>query len=110
MRTQTKKSTLIVLLILITLTAFSQPGTKVEEFKRKRHWLGGTWGHPYTMFDKHNEKTFEETVNEIRRRIKEEKKPIGESGPVFKAYKLDYDCAMKSIPTDNGMPISVPSA
>jgi hypothetical protein len=39
------------------------------------------------MFDKHNGKTFSQTIDSIRSRIKNEKP----NGPVYSAYKLVYD-------------------
>ncbi len=91
---------------LITSTAFSQPGTDVKELYRKRHFLGNTPGHPYTTFDRHNGKTFEESIKEIRRRIKEEKLFIKPYNSVFEAYQQVYGNADSTMPTDNGMPSS----
>jgi hypothetical protein len=59
MTTQIKKLALIFLFHLIALISYAQPGTKVKELHRKRHFLGNTPGHPYTTFDRHNGKTLE---------------------------------------------------
>ena len=104
MKTRIKKLALIFLIYLIALTSIAQPGTKVKELKRKRHWLGGTYGHPYTTFDRYNGKAFEETIKEVRRRIKQEIFPSGEPGPVAKAYQQVYNHANTTMPSDNGMP------
>ncbi|MDP3930424.1 MAG: hypothetical protein Q8R57_15495, partial [Bacteroidota bacterium] len=75
------------MLISISINSLSQQctnGTNAQEFNRKRHWVGGSWGHPYTMFDRHNGISFDSTVKLIRKRILEEK-PVGISlygGPV----------------------------
>lgn len=106
MTTQIKKLALIFLFHLIALISYAQPGTKVKELYRKRHFLGNTPGHPYTTFDRHNGKTFEEIVKEIRKRITEEYKPLGISGPIYNAYQQVYGNADSTMPTDNGMPSS----
>jgi hypothetical protein len=61
------------------------------------------------MFDRHNGKSFEQTVLDLRKRIINEFDSTGNSGPVFTAYQLVYDSAMKPMPTDNGMPKDGPS-
>lgn len=92
----------MVYLGLLIENVNSQPGTTKEEFNRKRHWVGGTYGHPYTMFDRHNELSFKNTINKIKVRIKSEN-IVGNEGPVFTAYQLVYNNAMQSRPLDNGI-------
>jgi hypothetical protein len=97
------------MLISISINSLSQPctnGTNVQEFNRKRHWVGGTWGHPYTMFDRHNGYTFEQTIEVLRNRITEEKLKLEAERVILKAYQLVYDNAMRTMPLDNGMPES----
>jgi len=99
-----RKTFYLVLFIGIQLSCiFAQPGTEKEEFNRKKHWVGGTYGHPYTMFDRHNGKSFEQTVFDLKERIQNEFNPAGESGPVFTAYQLVYNHAMLPRPLDNGI-------
>lgn len=78
----------------------AQPCTNAQEFNRKRHWVGGTWGHPYTMFDRHNGISFDSTVKLIRKRIYNEKVIEGQ---VYLAYQLVYNNAVGAMPSDNGM-------
>jgi hypothetical protein len=63
--TLTKKSNILLTLLLLSLClnfANAQICTDVEELFRKRHKISGmTYGHPYTMFDRHNGLTFDET-------------------------------------------------
>ena len=105
------KHLISIILTLLAINLIAQPCTNVEEFNRKRHWVGGTWGHPYTMFDRHNGKSFEQTVLNLRKRIINEFDSTGNSGPVFTAYKLVYNHAMLPRPIDNGIRYgSAPSA
>jgi hypothetical protein len=84
--------------------AVSQPCTNVEEFNRKKHWVGGTYGHPYTMFDRYNGKTFEQTIFAIRENlIKEKKDTTLKFTPILEAYCNAIDNAILPMPTDNGM-------
>jgi hypothetical protein len=94
----------IFFFFLVISELYGQPGTKVEEFKRKRHFLGNTPGHPYTTFDRHNGIPFEKTINAIRKRIKDEIDSNGNLGPVAKAYQQVYNHADTTMPLDNGMP------
>jgi len=81
----------------------AQPCTKVKELNRKRHKIdGSTYGHPYTTFDKHNGLTFQETIENIRAKIKYEYHPTN-PGPIYSAYKLVYENASSTRPSDNGM-------
>ncbi|MDP3929434.1 MAG: hypothetical protein Q8R57_10465, partial [Bacteroidota bacterium] len=55
--------------------------------------------------DRHNGISFDSTVKLIRKRILEEK-PVGISlygGPVYSAYQLVYNNAVKTMPNDDGM-------
>ncbi|MDP3927816.1 MAG: hypothetical protein Q8R57_02215, partial [Bacteroidota bacterium] len=105
-------SIIFISILFTNLRLSAQPGTNKEEFNRKRHWVGGTYGHPYTMFDRYNGKTFTQTIQNIRFRIKQEYDSVNlNHGPVFKAYQLVYNHAMLPRPLDNGIRYgSAPSA
>jgi hypothetical protein len=91
------------ILLLLTVNVISQPCTKVEELTRKRHQIGGsTSGHPYTMFDRHNGKTFDFTIKDIRKRIINEFHPAN-PGPVCAAYQQVFNNAVGAMPKDDGM-------
>ena len=63
-----------ILILLISTVTYCQLGTKVKEFNRGRLQIpGSNYGHPYTMFDVHNGKSFEATIDSIKSRIKSEK-------------------------------------
>jgi hypothetical protein len=93
---------IIILLGLQLTKAVSQPCTNVEEFNRKKHWVGGTYGHPYTLFDRHNGLSLQQTINNIRIRIKDENIPNKE-GQVYLAYQQVYNNAVGAMPKDDGM-------
>jgi hypothetical protein len=100
-----KKCIALAILIICSLNSTCQPGTKVKELLRDRYTVqGGRYGHPYTTFDNTKGKTFEEIVNQIRKRIKDEKPNSDDKRPIFLAYKLVYDNALSPRPTDDGMP------
>jgi hypothetical protein len=88
----------------------AQSCTNVDELFRKRHTIQGmTYGHPYTTFDRHNDnyKNLQNCINNIRLKIISDKQISNVEnlrGPVYKAYKIIYDSATKTRPTDNGMP------
>jgi len=95
-----KNLAIFLFLITLKIAAFAQPCTKVEELNRKRHKIeGSTYGHPYTTFDRHNGRTFQQTIDIIRNRIINEKF----NGPIYSAYKLVYENASSTRPSDNGM-------
>jgi len=49
-----------LLMLFISIGTYCQLGTKVKEFNRGRLQIpGSNYGHPYTMFDTHNGKSFE---------------------------------------------------
>ena len=97
-----------LLLLILSIGAYCQLGTKVKEFNRGRLQIAGsTYGHPYTMFDTHNGKSFEATIDSIKARIKKEK-PKEE--PVFLTYKFIYEYIQNPMPSDNGMPNDAISA
>ncbi|MBU3663807.1 MAG: hypothetical protein FGM41_11515, partial [Bacteroidetes bacterium] len=82
----------------------AQPGTKVKELFRDRYTIpNGIYGHPYSIFDKHNQNDFQLTIFEIRKRIKIES-PDSILGPIFLAYQKVYNNAIEPRPTDDGMP------
>ncbi len=91
------------LLILITMTysivVFSQPCTNVEEFNRKKHKVGGTYGHPYTMFDRYNGISFVSTIKNIRITISKK----GQNNQVYLAYQQVFNNAVGAMPKDDGM-------
>ena len=91
---------LIIYQILLGSILFAQPGTKVKELYRDRYLVpNGNYGHPYTIFDKNTNKSFDKIIEEIRIRIIKEKS----SGPVFRAYQKVYTNAIEPRPTDDGM-------
>jgi len=98
-----KKLSYLILLFSIQLSNLvAQPCTNVEEFNRKKHWVGGTYGHPYTMFDRYNGLSLLQTIDNIRHRNKNENKPDFK-GQVYLAYQQVYDNAVKTMPNDDGM-------
>ncbi len=98
---------------IFILTSFflkAQLGTKIKEFNRGRLQVAGSsYGHPYTMFDKHNGKSFEETIDSIRSRIKNE---INENIdlPVAQGYLFIFQNSQLPMTSDNGMPYDAISA
>jgi hypothetical protein len=81
----------------------AQPGTKVKELFRDRYTIpNGIYGHPYSIFDKHNQNDFQLTIFEIRKRITIES-PDSILGPIFLAYQKVYTNALSPRPTDDGM-------
>jgi hypothetical protein len=97
-----KKIILFILLSVLIKQAKTQPCTKIDELNRKRHKVEGmTYGHPYTMFDRHNGLTLQQTIENIRNKIKSEKDL--DVKPVYSAYQAVYNNAILARPTDNGM-------
>jgi hypothetical protein len=95
---------IFMLLLNCHIIVVCQPCTKIDELNRKRHTIDGmTYGHPYTTFDRHNGKTFPETIETIRVQIKKEK-ALGNlvNRPVYSAYKLVYDHANGNLPPNAG--------
>ncbi len=89
-------------LLSILFKANSQNCDAPDELFRKRHIIDGmTWGHPYTTFDRHNKLTLEQTIQNIREKIIQEK---SKKGSIYKAYQIIYEDAKKQMPSDNGMP------
>jgi len=87
-------------LILIISIVHSQNCHNVKEIISNRHAvIGHTKGHPYTLFDRQIGITFQETINNIRKRIILEK----DSSDIFFAYKAIYNKANESRPIDEGM-------
>lgn len=105
-----KSKCVFILILLISNIVVSQPCTNVKELYRKRHNVGGPYGHPYTVFDKHNGKSFIETIVDIRKKLILESKISGDKkGPLFDTYNLLYTNATSTMPPDNGMPNDVVS-
>ena len=92
--------------IFINRFSYCQPGTKVKELYRDRYTVdGGNYGHPYSTFGLHNNKTIFQTIESIKVRINTEKNlPDSLSKAIFLAYKQVYDNALSPRPTDDGMP------
>lgn len=91
---------------MTTLIVKSQHCTDIEELFRKRHKIANmTYGHPYTTFDRHNNISIEQNIQNIKNRIiKEQFDTNDKIKPVFQAYKVVYDSANTVyVPTDNGM-------
>lgn len=98
-----KHSKLIFTLVLaiISLNLIAQPCTDTEEYLRKRHKIEGmTYGHPYTIFDRHNGKTIMQSLNSIRENIM---KDVLVEGSLSEAYLKIYQNATNSMPTDDGL-------
>ncbi|MFN4083639.1 MAG: hypothetical protein ACK4K9_08415 [Bacteroidia bacterium] len=89
----------------VAFLSYAQPCTKVKELNRKRHKIeGSTYGHPYTTFDRHNGLTFQETIENIRKRIIEENAlPQNSPKPIYTAYKKVYEYTESSKQTDDGI-------
>lgn len=82
-----KKIVFLIAIIFIQSIAKSQSCHNVKELLRKRHTIKEmTYGHPYTTFDRHNNFNFETTIENIRKRINDDK-PLG---PVYLAYQSIY--------------------
>jgi hypothetical protein len=92
-------------LILLFGPLFAQPGTKVKELFRDRYTVtNGNYGHPYSIFDRNNGYSTEQTIQNLRvRLIKESDYQNDMDKPVFLAYKQVYDSAMLPRPVDDGM-------
>jgi hypothetical protein len=56
-----------------------------------------TYGHPYTTFDRHNNKSFNETIDNVRNSI------VLNDTIVRDAYQDIYSSANGAMPSDNGM-------
>jgi len=86
-------------LILIFTNSQSQNCHKVKEIVTNRHEpVGHTKNHPYTFFDRHRE-TFQKTINEVRKRIFNDKP----NGDIYKAYVTIYNKANENRPSDGGL-------
>ena len=96
------KHLISIILTLLAINLIAQPCTNVEEFNRKKHRVGGTYGHPYTLFDRHNGKSFNKTIIEIRARIVGES-PESIAGQVYLAYQQVFNNAVGAMPKDDGM-------
>lgn len=93
-----KKIILFFVLILLIKQPKAQPCTKIDELKRKRYKVEGmTYGHPYTTFDRHNVLTLQQTIENIRNRIKYNKDL--DNKPLYTAYKELHERAIKSRPS-----------
>lgn len=91
----------IVISLLLKSSVIAQSCHDVKELLRKRHTISGmTYGHPYTMFDRHNKLSLDSMISNIRIRINEEK---SKDGPLFKAYLKIYTNAISNMPTDDGI-------
>jgi len=90
---------LIALLSLTIMNVLGQSCTDIKEYYRQRHQLGGVYGSPYSMFDRHSGLSLDSMIANIRRRL-----IIGDPNDnVVKAYNNIYINAMEDRPTDDGM-------
>ena len=56
----------ILLLSTNTILKAQENCTGYDELNRKRHQIaGGQYGHPYTIFDRKNGLSFDETLNRV---------------------------------------------
>jgi hypothetical protein len=91
-----------ITLILIFTNSQSQNCHKVKEIVTNRHEPNGhTKSYPYTLFDRHNGVTFQQTINKIRVRIYSEKPT---NGDIYLAYQIIHEIANRPRPIDDGMP------
>jgi hypothetical protein len=99
-----KNFVILISLLFASTVVKSQPCTKIDELNRKRHKIDGmTYGHPYTIFDRHNGKSVNRTLQNIRDKIISESNPQSVSRSLFKAYELLYQNAISAMPTDDGL-------
>ncbi len=95
--------TLIACIACYALSAQIDECTGYEELYRGRHKINGmTYGHPYTTFDRHDGKTFVETLKSIQLSIQTSK----EDGALRVAYSTLFTNAISSRPdanSDNGL-------
>lgn len=94
---------LVLILLMVNSFTNAQSCTDVKELLRKRHTISGmTYGHPYTMFDRHNGLSLDSIISNIRIRIIREKRDSNGLDFIFQAYKSIYTNAAKPRPTDDG--------
>lgn len=100
-----KKILFTICFVSLIKFSFGQSCHNVKELLRKRHTISGmTYGHPYTMFDRHNKLNLDSMISNIRRRITNEYNPkIDSAGPVYIAYSKIYNNAKLNMPLDNGI-------
>ena len=61
-----KLSLIALMLLLNTIIQAQDNCTGYDELNRKRHQIaGGQYGHPYTIFDRKNGLSFDETLNRV---------------------------------------------
>ncbi|MFN9108663.1 MAG: hypothetical protein ACK5XN_01095 [Bacteroidota bacterium] len=101
MKTSYKLLLMPIILIGFSIKIKAQKNcTGYEELNRKRHKIdGGTYGHPYTTFDRKNGLTFEQTIVRIRLNIIDDKGNV--TRPVYETYQTLYNSANTSINTNN---------
>lgn len=91
-----KKILFISFLTLQITASFSQSCHDVKELLRKRHTISGmNYGHPYTMFDRHNGYALDSMISNIRLKFKKDT-------IVRNAYQKIYTNATKPRPLDDG--------
>jgi len=96
------KVVVLFLLSLIAIKQFAQPCTKLDELYRKIHTVEGrTYGHPYTIFDRHNGLTLDFTIKNIKENINQQSKEAPK-GDVFQAYQQIYNHANSYLPPNSG--------
>jgi hypothetical protein len=72
MKITTKHLVLFTLFYIYSIIILAQ-GTSVKEWTRKRHNIvGGHYGHPYAIFDRHENKDVGILIGNVRNRIKDE--------------------------------------
>ena len=106
MKFTTKLLLLFLFIVLFTNSSYSQ-GTIEREWTRKRHNIkGGNYGHPYTIFDRHENDTIQNLIYRIRNRILIEKqKSEKEPRLVFLTYERIYNSAIDNhLNSDKGFP------
>lgn len=93
-----KKILFTICFVSLIKFSFGQSCHDVKELLRKRHTISGmTYGHPYTMFDRHNKLSLDSIISNIRNRI-------NSNDTIFQeAYSKIYTNAKLNMPLDNGI-------
>lgn len=92
-----KKILFTICFVSLIKFSFGQSCHDVKELLRKRHTISGmTYGHPYTMFDRHNGYALDSMISNIRLKFKKDT-------TVRNAYQKIYTNAIANMPTDDGI-------
>ncbi|MCK6610617.1 MAG: PKD domain-containing protein [Bacteroidia bacterium] len=105
MKTTTRHLVFFIVLFFYSIVALAQ-GTSVKEWTRKRHNIvGGHYGHPYTIFDRHENENVIVLIENIRKRLINEDTLKGSNQIVLKTYERIYNYATSNhLNSDKGFP------